>query len=535
MKSPYFTIEHEVFRDGVRKFMEEEVAPNADQWERDRMVPREIWRRMGELGYLGIHHEEAWGGSEADFFYSVVFLEELQRSNMGGFSAAVSVQEYMATAHLAKAGSDGLKKAWLEPAIAGGKIGAIAISEPDVGSDVANLRTRAVRDGDHYVINGAKMFITNGFYADFAVVACRTNPDPEAGAAGISLILVDTTTPGFRARKLDKIGWHCSDTAEMSFEDVRVPVTNLIGLENQGFYYIMESFQLERLVAAVASVGGAQLCLDRTIDYIQNRKAFNRPVARFQTIRHEIAELATELEATRQLVYHTAWLYDQGEMAVRECSMAKLKATEVANHVIDRCLQCFGGYGYMEEYPIARAYRDARVGTIAGGTSAIMREIIAKIELDDTRYNSAYAATPTKKSGDEAPPAPKPASAETPAAAEQPIAQTQVATDPVTLNALFLALPDRFKEDRAGAWRSVIHFDIGGDGGGRFTLSVEDGTASVREGLHGEAKCIVETEADTFLDMESGKIAPEMAFMSGQLRVSNIPEMMTFMKAFHRG
>lgn len=529
MKSPYFTVEHEVFREGVRKFVAEEVAPNADLWERDHMIPREIWRRMGELGYLGINHSEDYGGSEADFFFAVVFLEELARGNMGGFTAAVSVQQFMATAHLAKVGSPDLKARFLAPSIEGRAIGALAISEPDAGSDVANVRTRARREGDEYVIDGAKMFITNGYYADFVVVACRTG---EEGAAGISLIVVETTRPGFKARKLDKIGWRCSDTAEMSFDGVRVPVTNCIGQENHGFYYIMESFQLERLVGAIGAIGAADYCLEFTNKYIRERQAFGRPVARFQTIRHEIADMATELAAARQLVYHTAWLYDQGEVPVLECSMVKLKAAELCNDIIDRCLQCHGGYGYMEEYPIARAYRDTRVGTIAGGTSAIMREIIAKMLLDDTQYGSVY-----RGGNGAAKAAPKnlgvktaePSNAAAPAAAAKDGDETRSIAD------LFARLPRRFSRELWSGEDLVFHFNIEGDGGGTFTVRVADGEVSSDSGLSGAPDCVVDTGATLFLDIEAGRSNPQTAFMSGGLRVSSIPHVLTFMRIFQLG
>ncbi|CAM2009093.1 acyl-CoA dehydrogenase family protein [Acanthopleuribacter pedis] len=534
MRSPYFTVEHDVFREGVRKFVAEEVAPNADLWERDHMIPREIWRRMGELGYLGINHSEAHGGSEADFFYSVVFLEELARGNMGGFTAAVSVQQYMATAHIAKAGSEDIKQQFLVPSIEGQAVGALAISEPDTGSDVANIRTRARREGDEYVIDGAKMFITNGYYADFVVVACRTGED---GASGISLIVVETTRPGFKARKLDKIGWRCSDTAEMSFDGVRVPVSNLVGKENHGFYYIMESFQLERLVGAVGAIGAADYVLEFTGKYIRERQAFGRPVARFQTIRHDMADMVTELAAARQLVYHTAWLYDQGEVPVLECSMIKLKAAELCNEIIDRCLQCHGGYGYMEEYPIARAYRDTRVGTIAGGTSAIMREIIAKMVLDETQYETVYkdrdqAEQLNKAASD---PAAEKAEAAPKQAAEKAEAAAPATGDGSSIPALFARLPDRFSEALWSGEDLVFHFNIEGEGGGEYTVKVAEGKATSAAGLSGAADCVVDTAAKLFLDLEAGQANPQTAFMTGQLRVSSIPHVLTFMRIFQLG
>jgi acyl-CoA dehydrogenase len=388
MKSPFFNDEHEVFRGSVRQFVEKDIVPNADKWEEAGRIPPEIWQKMGELGFLGVNYPEEFGGSAADFFYTVVFLEELARSTMGGFSAAVSVHQYMATAHISKAGSKLLKEKYLIPAIKGEKIGALAISEPNCGSDVSGIQCRAVRDGDYYIINGAKTFITNGFYGNFVTLAVKTKP--EAGANGISLIVVDTDSEGFTRNKLKKMGWNCSDTAEMFFTDVRVPAENIIGEENQGFYYIMESFQLERLVASILGVAGAEYCLEITVKYINERQAFNKNLAKFQAIRHTLAELSSELEAAKQLTYYTSWLYSQGEVAVKHCSMAKLITTELAKKIADACLQFFGGYGYMNEYVISRIYRDARVGTIAGGTSEIMKEIISKLIIDNVNYKPVY-------------------------------------------------------------------------------------------------------------------------------------------------
>lgn len=388
--SPYFTQEHDLFRQSVRQFIETEVVPRTDEWETARRIPVSIFRRMGDLGYLGLPFAEEFGGFNADFWYSVVFLEELARCGMGGFTTAVSVHEYMAVNHIAKAGSYDLKQRYLRPAIAGEKVAALAITEPDAGSDVAAIRTTAVRTdaGDQYVVNGAKTFISNGTYGDFVTLVVKTSP--ERGNGGISLLVVDLDSPGITRTKLNKIGWHASDTAEIRFDDVRVPAENLIGQENRGFYYLMESLQLERLVAAVMAVSAAQLALDWTLQYLNERQAFGKPIGQFQAIRHKIADVATEIEMARQFVHHTCWLFTQGEVVVKECSMAKLAASELQKRVVDTCLQFFGGYGYIEDYPIARAYRDARVGTIAGGSSEIMREIIAKIVVDAIAYKPVY-------------------------------------------------------------------------------------------------------------------------------------------------
>lgn len=389
MKSLYFKEEHNLFRDSVRKFLQKEVVPFINTWEEERRIPKEIFKKMGEQGYLGLNFPAKYGGVGADFWYSVVFLEEIAKVGAGGFPTAVSVHQYMAINHIFRAGSNFLKEKYLVPAIAGEKVAALGISEPGAGSDVASIRTKAVKDGDFYVINGAKTFITNGTYGDFITLAVSTNPENKAG--GISLIVVDLDSEGITRTKLKKMGWHSSDTAEISFDNVRVPKENLVGVENFGFYYIMESFQLERLVAGIMAVASSKWILEETIRYMQEREAFGRKIAKYQTLRHMIADLATELYAAEQMVYHTCWLQSEGEVAVKECSMVKLYCSELANKVVDRCLQVFGGYGYMEDYLVCRAYRDARVGTIAGGTSEIMREIIAKMMIDDVEYKPVYS------------------------------------------------------------------------------------------------------------------------------------------------
>lgn len=380
MTSIYFGEEHESFRRTVRQFLESEIAPYAHEWEEARRIPREAFRRMGDLGLLGILFPEELGGTGASIFHALAFLEELPRSRMGGFVAAVSVQQFIATGAIHLHGTPEQKRSWLAPSIAGTKVGAIAISEPDTGSDVAAIRTSARRDGDSWVIDGAKTWITNGVEGDFVVVACKT--DRDAGAGGISLIVVEADAPGFSRSKLRKMGWHSSDTGELTFENVRVPLGNLVGGENEGFYLIMETFVLERLVTAATSVGSARLALEETRKYILERHAFGRPIGKFQAIRHRLADLYAELEAAAQLVYHAAWLHEKGENPVAEACMAKLLATELSKKTADECLQFFGGFGTVEEYPIERFFRDSRFGTIVAGTSEIMREVIAKATVD---------------------------------------------------------------------------------------------------------------------------------------------------------
>jgi len=532
MKSLYFTADHETFRDTVRQFLQKEVAPNAEKWEQERRIPGSIWKRMGDLGFLGINYPEAYGGTGADFFYSVAFLEELAHSTMGGFVAAVSVHEYMASEYLYRFGSDDLKKKYLIPAIIGEKIGALAITEPNAGSDVAAIRTRAVRRGDHYIINGSKTFITNGVFGDFVLVAAKT--DVDAGVGGISLILVDRGTAGFTARQLNKIGWHSSDTGELHFEDVMVPASNLIGEENRGFYYIMECFQLERLVGAIGSLGGACLCMEGTLKYITERQAFNKPLAKFQVIRHALADLKAELEAARCLTYHTAWLHSNREQVVQEASMAKLLTTELAKKMADTCLQFFGGYGYMDEYLISRMYRDSRVGTIVGGTSEIMREIIARIMIDQVSYPPAQetnAAKTVAAKKEE----PKKAAPKEPLKAPPEMAKKEKETSlTTTAREIILALPARFQPEKAGDWETVFHFDLSGSGGGEFTVRIKGGACDVESGLKGEAKCIVKASDNTYRDIELGKANPEVAFMMGKIKISNLSEMMQFTKMFKR-
>ena len=384
MTSIYFGEEHESFRRTVRQFLETEVAPHAREWEEARRIPRETFRRMGDLGLLGILFPEELGGTGASIFHALAFLEELPRSLMGGFVAAVSVQQFIATGAIHLHGTREQKRRWLEPSIAGTEVGAIAISEPDTGSDVAAIRTTARRDGDTWVIDGAKTWITNGVEGDFVVVACRT--DKDAGAGGLSLIVVEADTPGFSRARLRKMGWHSSDTGELTFENVRVPLGNLVGEENEGFYLIMETFVLERLVTAATSVGSCRLALEETRKYIFERQAFGRPIGKFQAIRHRLADLHAELEAAAQLVYHAAWLHEKGENPVAEACMAKLLATELSKRTADECLQFFGGFGTVEEYPIERFFRDSRFGTIVAGTSEIMREIISKAVLDGVAF-----------------------------------------------------------------------------------------------------------------------------------------------------
>lgn len=375
---PQFGAEHEMLRRTVREWCLSELAPHADAWEEARYFPDEVFKKAGELGLLGIRVPEAWGGQGLDWWFTVAYAEELVNSGLAGLTMALLVQSDMATPVIGEIGNDYHKENFWKPAVTGQAIAALGVSEPDVGSDVANLRTTARRDGDDYVVNGAKTYITNGTRADFLTLAVRTG---EEGYKGISLLMFPTDTKGFKvAKKLEKLGNHCSDTAELFFEDCRVPAKNLLGYENAGFYYVMQNFQGERLVGAVSAVAGAQRVLDQTVEYCRDRNAFGRPLVGFQTVRHMVVQLEAELEAARQLSYRAVDLVNRKQNAVREITMAKLIGGETACRVVDRCLQLYGGAGYMHEYEISRIWRDTRLITIGGGTSEIMREILSKVQ-----------------------------------------------------------------------------------------------------------------------------------------------------------
>jgi alkylation response protein AidB-like acyl-CoA dehydrogenase len=370
------TDEHEALRESIETFCDRELAPHSDEWERDGF-PDSVFRRMGEIGFLGIHFPEEYGGQGGDYFMSIVRGEAMAHANNGGLVMGIAVHTDMATPPILKFGSDYLKQTYLVPAIKGEMISSLGISEPGAGSDVAGIRTRAVRDGDEYVINGSKTFITNGVRADFIVLVTKT--DPDAGYDGFSLFVVPKDTPGFHvSKKLEKLGMHSSDTAELTFEDVRVPAENLVGQEGKGFYHIMWELQGERLIGAAGSVAGAQRVFDMTLKYAQERHAFGRPIGRFQAIRHKFAEMATKIEAARQMVYTTAWRVQNGEYPVREISMAKLFASQIGFEVCDECVQIHGGYGYMKEYGVERAWRDMRLNRIGAGTDEIMLEVIGR-------------------------------------------------------------------------------------------------------------------------------------------------------------
>lgn len=366
---------YQLLRHTVQSFVGREIVPFLEDWEKVGEVPREVFRRCGELGFFGWKFPEKYGGLGEDYLAEAVVIEELNRCGSGGVVAALMGHSNLGTFYVYKNGNEEQRQRWLVPAIKGEKIAALAITEPNAGSDVSVIETTAQRDGDYYVINGTKIFITNGPRADFVVVAAKTNR--KAGHRGISLIVVEKDTPGFLAKKLDKLGWHASDTGELAFSDCRVPVANLLGEVNQGFYYIMQNFVWERLVMALGAVAGVQLALEVALRYAQGRVQFGQPIAKFQVTQHKFADMATKIELARALSYHALALYVRGKDVTRESSMAKLLATEVCCQVTDEAVQIHGGYGYMIEYPVQRYWRDARIGTIGGGTSEIMKEIIA--------------------------------------------------------------------------------------------------------------------------------------------------------------
>ena len=372
-----FTPEHEMFRRTLRDYCERELAPHALEWDEAGIFPREVFTGMAEIGALGINYPESVGGSGGDYWYVAVLAEELVHSRNAGVNMALLVQSQMATPIINEIGTAEQKKEFLAPALAGEKIAALGISEPDAGSDVANLRTTARRVGDDYVINGAKMWITNGTRADFITLAVRTG---EAGYGGISLLTFPTDVPGFSvSKKLSKIGNLSSDTALLFFEDCKIPVRYLLGEENAGFYHVMTNFQGERLVASLGAVAGMQQLVDESLRYGNERAAFGKPLIKHQVWKHKFVEHLTSIEAARWLTYRACDLFNRKETAVKEISMAKLFAGDLMQKVVYDCQQFHGGMGYVVETPVARAFRDARLLTIGGGTSEIMKEIIAKL------------------------------------------------------------------------------------------------------------------------------------------------------------
>ena len=380
----YFTEEHNQFRQSLRDFLQKEVVPFVDEWEEVGNPPRSIWKKFGDMGYFGLRFPEKYDGLNLDFFYDVILLEELSKINSAGTSAAIGAHTYLSLSHLNNEGSEEQKEKYLKQGIAGDVFGCLAISEPVGGSDVAAMRTTAVKEGNEWIINGSKTFITNGVLSDYLIISAKT--EPELKQAGISMFVVDRNTVGLSATKLDKLGWRASDTAEIAFTDMRVPANALLGEENQGFYYIMQQFALERLIMAIGGVAGSEYALQYGLDYMREREAFGRPLTKFQELRHRIAQLSAEIEMQKQFVYHLCYRHNKGEYIVKEAAMAKLLATQLCDKTTFEVVQFLGGYGYMEDYKAARMWRDSRLGQIGGGTSEIMKEVIGKMVIDDVKY-----------------------------------------------------------------------------------------------------------------------------------------------------
>ena len=383
----YFTEEHDAFRASFKDFLQKEVVPFIDKWEKTGTIEKFIWKKFGEMGYFGLCTPEEYGGLDLDLFYTVIFLEELQKINSGGFAAAIWAHEFLAMTHLNKEGTEFIKQKYLIPSVEGEKVGCLCVTEPFGGSDVAGMRSTAIKKGDKYILNGSKTFITNGVYSDYLIVAAKT--DPSDKYKGISIFVVDRESAGITATKLDKLGWRASDTAELAFDNVEIPLENLMGEEGKGFPYIMQHFALERLIMGVNAHARADFALDYVINYMQERVAFGKSLDKFQVLRHKIAEMASKVDMCREYNYSITKRLDQGAYVVKEASMSKLLSTKMADEVIYDALQLLGGYGYMEEYPLARLSRDSRLGPIGGGTSEILKEIIAKIVIDNKEYKPA--------------------------------------------------------------------------------------------------------------------------------------------------
>ena len=378
MTNPYFSDELAMLREQIRRFVEAEIVPHGDAWEEAGKVPREVFAKMGKLGFLGMRYPEEYGGADLDTMASVVLAEELGRCTFGGFSADLLVHTDMASPHLANVGTPEQMARWMPGITSGKSVCAVAVTEPGAGSDVAGMRTRAVRDGNGWVINGTKMFITNGVYGDLFFVAAKTNTEAK-GSRGVTIFAVEKGTAGFSVgKKLNKTGWLCSDTAELVFDNVRVTGDHILGEVDKGFYAIMKNFQNERTVLGAMAMGEAEKAIELTLDYVKDRPAFGGVLWDKQVIRHRLAERAAQVEAGRQLVYSAAWKDAQGMDCVKEVSMVKAYCGDLVNKVMYDCVQFHGGMGYMRETPVERMSRDARIQAIGGGATEVMLEEIAK-------------------------------------------------------------------------------------------------------------------------------------------------------------
>ncbi|HQG37552.1 MAG TPA: acyl-CoA dehydrogenase family protein [Chitinophagales bacterium] len=494
--SYYFTEEHELFRKTIQDFLKAEAVPHIDQWEADGKIPREFWKKFGEMGYFGLSFPEQYGGSNLDFFYTVIMLEEVSKIFSGGFAITAAVQVCMSSPYILHHGSDYLKETFFKAAVAGEKIGCIGITEPGAGSDVANIQTRAIKDGDYYIVNGSKTFITNGIYGHFVILVCKTNPD--AGSAGVSLLVVDLNSEGISKNKLKKLGWLSSDTAELHFDNVKVPAKNLLGEEGKGFYYLMGGLQLERLAGSIMGYAACEGMIQYGLEYMSQRQAFGKPINKFQVLRHKVAQLSAETEAIKFYVLQTCRMHNEGKYAVKESSISKLLASELADKCAYQILQVFGGYGYMEEYKIARAFRDSRIGTIGGGTSEIMREILAKMIIDDANYERATSNN------------------------KEDIPKLETVAD------IFATLPSRFKKEKAVGKNLNMEFKFDA---ATYYVKINDGNLEINKAVdsgQNAVDCTVETDDVTYIAVETGKLNPQEAFMTGKIKVSDLMKMMEF-------
>jgi acyl-CoA dehydrogenase len=384
-----FNSDHELFRDQVRRFIETEITPHHAQWEKDGIVPRSAWRAAGAAGFLCTEVPEEYGGGGGDFMFGAIMIEEMARA--GATGPTFYLHSDIVAPYLVHYGTEAQKRRWLPPMATGEVIVSLGMTEPSGGSDVQAMRTTAIRDGDDYVINGQKVFITAGFNADLVVLACKT--DPKARARGVSLILVETDRPGFqRGRRLEKIGCKGQDTAELFFQDLRVPVTNLLGEEGRGFYQLMKELAQERLVQAIRAIASSEAALEWTVDYAVQRKMFGQTLADFQNTQFKLAEMKADLTMQRVFVDRCIELHLKGALDAVDAAMCKLVSTELQGRVMDQCLQLFGGWGYMWEYPIARAFVDARLGRIGGGSVEVMKQIIARSMLPDNKKRETAPA-----------------------------------------------------------------------------------------------------------------------------------------------
>ncbi len=376
-KYRFETEEHELFRKSLRKFLQKEAAPFYAQWEDDRMIPKAFWKKLGEMGFLCPQVEEKYGGLNLDFSYSVIILEELER--IGTSLIGIGLHSDIVVPYIASYGNNEQKERWLPGCVTGDHITAVAMTEPGTGSDLANIKTAAIEDGDHYIVNGQKTFITNGIHADLVLTVVKTDPEAEPKHRGISLLMIEDGTSGFsKGRKLDKVGLHAQDTAELYFEDCRVPKENLIGLEGKGFRCLMEKLQQERLVVALGAQAASEEMVNMTVEYVKSREAFGKPVSSFQNTQFKLAELVTQVEVGHAFLESVIEDHLAGKDIVSKVSMAKYWLTDTSKHIANECMQLHGGYGYMEEYEIARRYRDVPVAAIYAGTNEIMKTIIAK-------------------------------------------------------------------------------------------------------------------------------------------------------------